>query len=101
MAETVLPSFHESMISPDSQATFLICFQSPGSDQGMGREGRDLEESRTLASQGEFFIGAGNVTLVTVALLEVGASVVLSNRTWPGEEGRVTHALALYTEGCS
>lgn len=88
MAETVLLSSHRTMINPDGQATFLICFQSSRSDQGMGREGRDREESQTLASQGEFFIGAGNVALVTVALSEVGTSVVLSNRTWPGEEGR-------------
>lgn len=40
---------------------------------------------RTLASQGELFIGAGNVALVTVALSEVGASVVLSNRARPGK----------------
>lgn len=41
-----------------------------------------------LASHGEFFIGAGNVALVTVALSEVGVSVVLSNRAWPGQRGK-------------
>lgn len=46
---------------------------------------------QTLASQGEFFIGAGNVTLVMVALSEVRVSVVLSNRTWPGEGGKELH----------
>lgn len=39
-----------------------------------------------LASHGEFFIGAGNVALVTVALSAVGTSVVLSTRAWPGVE---------------
>lgn len=41
-----------------------------------------------LASHGEFFIGAGNAVLVTVALAEVGTSVVLSNRAWPGQRGK-------------
>lgn len=41
-----------------------------------------------LASHGEFFIGAGNVELVTVALAEVGTSEVLSNRAWPGQRGK-------------
>lgn len=53
-----------------------------------------------LASQGEFFIGAGNVALVTVALSEVGTSVVLSNRAWPGaERKRVRNAPSSCTEG--
>lgn len=53
-----------------------------------------------LASHGEFFIGAGNVVLVTVALSEVGTSVVLSNRAWPGaERKRVRNAPPSCTEG--
>lgn len=51
-----------------------------------GRGSRGPRGVWTLASQGEFFIGAGNVALVTVALSEVGTSVVLSDKAWPGEE---------------
>jgi len=43
-------------------------------------------------------MGAGNVALVTVAFSEVGASVMLSNRAWPGqrgEESKLHHPCAL------
>lgn len=53
-----------------------------------GRRRQRTRETVRLASHGEFFIGAGNVALVTVALSEVGASVVLSNRAWPGQRGK-------------
>lgn len=76
------------MISPAIQATFLICFDSPGSDPEVGGGTQGSRGIRTLASQGEFFIGAGNVALVTVALSEVRTSVVLSNKAWPGEGGK-------------
>lgn len=53
-----------------------------------------------LASHGEFFIGAGNVALVTVALSEAGTSVVLSNKAWPGaERKRVKNVQSSCTEG--
>lgn len=57
------------------------------------RRGRVWEEKSEkrgtwrLASHGEFFIGAGNVVLITAALAGVGTSVVLSNRAWPGQRG--------------
>ena len=43
-------------------------------------------------------MGAGNVALVTVAFSEVGASVMLSSRAWPGqrgEESKLHHPCAL------
>ena len=43
-------------------------------------------------------MGAGNVALVTVAFSEVGASVMLSNRAWPGQRGeelKLHHPCAL------
>lgn len=49
-----------------------------------GRRSQRTRGTRGLASHGELFMGAGNVALVTVALSEVGTSVVLSNRAWPG-----------------
>lgn len=52
-----------------------------------------------LASHGELFIGGGNAALVTVALAEVGASVVLSTRAWPGQRARVRTTPSLGTEG--
>lgn len=51
---------------------------------GRGR-GQGFRGIQTLASQGEFFIGAGKVALVTVAPSEARMSVVLSNRARPGE----------------
>ena len=65
-----------------------------------GRKSPRTMGTARLASHGEFFIGAGNVALVTVALSEVGTSVVLSDRAWPGaERKRVRNAPSSCTEG--
>ena len=63
-----------------------VCIQMEVPKARGGRRSPRTRGALRLASHGEFFIGAGNVALVTVALSEVGTSVVLSNRAWPGAE---------------
>lgn len=82
--------------SRTSQATLLIrlCLSTSAKVRG-GRKGQRTRGTLRLASHGEFFIGAGNVALVTVALLEVGTSAVLSNRAWPGAERKRVKGVSL------
>lgn len=67
---------------------FAHCWVHLEAQRGEWEEKSESRGTSRLASHGEFFIGAGNVVLVTVALAEVGTSVVLSNRAWPGQRGK-------------
>ena len=68
--------------------------------RGGGREGQRARGALRLASHGEFFIGAGNVVLVTAALAEVGTPVVLSSRAWSGAERKgVKNTLSSCSQG--
>lgn len=92
------PQEHKQPNHPGYFADVWVCVEVPkvrGRRRSPGSRG-----ALRLASHGEFFIGAGNVALVTVALSEVGMSVVLSNRAWPGaERKRVRNAPSSCTEG--
>lgn len=78
-----------------------LCSSANVEVRGAGEVRRSQRTRGTLrlASHGEFFIGAGNVALVTVALSAVGTSVVLSTRARPGvERNRVKTVAAWSTE---
>lgn len=63
-------------------------------------EGPGTRAARRLTSHGEFFIGAGNVLLVTVALAAVGTSLVWSNKARSAaDRKRVKNALSSYSQG--
>lgn len=72
-----------SSCHPGFFLSLFLFMWKPVRDGKGGQRGRGTLK---LASHGEFFIGAGNVALVTVALSGPGISVVLSNRAWSGRK---------------
>lgn len=90
----VLPQENSSLTISLFCSSVRVHLEVPGS----GRSRQRTRGTPRLASHGEFFMGAGNVALVTVAFSEVGASVMLSNSAWPGqrgEESKLHHSRAL------